>query len=44
MPDREEQQLIGSFFKNISAKIDNQSKYISKLQSLKQAYLSELFV
>ncbi len=43
-PSVEEQQLIGDFFKRIDNGLYSCQDKLNKLQSLKQAYLSELFV
>ena len=43
-PSVEEQQLIGDFFKRIDNSLYSCQDKLNKLQSLKQAYLSELFV
>lgn len=40
----EEQQKIGLFFKNLDEQIETEEKKLVKLQSMKRAYLEELFV
>lgn len=43
IPNLDEQNLIGSFFKNLDKQIDKQGKKVEKLKNLKKAYLSEMF-
>ena len=44
VPSLDEQMLIARFLEKIDDTFSIETKVISKLQSLKQAYLSELFV
>ncbi|WP_035512909.1 restriction endonuclease subunit S [Halalkalibacillus halophilus] len=43
MPNIEEQQKIGEFFKVIDERIANQERKIAKVKALKAAYLTEMF-
>lgn len=44
IPDYEEQQAIGEFFKKLDDSITNQQQKLNKLRLMKQAYLEEMFV
>ena len=44
LPQDEEQQVIGTFFKKLDDKISNQQHKLNKLKAMKQAYLEEMFV
>lgn len=44
LPIIEEQQKIGSFFKQLDNKITNAERKLDKLKAMKQAYLQEMFV
>lgn len=44
LPNIEEQQKIGAFFKNLDDQITNEEKKLEKLKQLKKAYLEEMFV
>ena len=44
IPTIEEQQKIGSFFKNIDDQIATEEKKLEKLKKMKEAYLEEMFV
>ena len=42
--DKKEQELIGTLFNNLDNLITLHQRKLDKLQALKQAYLSEMFV
>ncbi|TYS18486.1 restriction endonuclease subunit S [Rossellomorea vietnamensis] len=44
VPELEEQQKIGEFFKNLNAQITTEEKKLEKLKKVKEAYLEEMFV
>lgn len=44
LPNKKEQQKIGSFFKNLDNQIEMEEKKLDKLQKMKEAYLEEMFV
>lgn len=44
IPDHEEQQAIGEFFKKLDDSIANQQQKLNKFKAMKQAYLEEMFV
>ena len=44
IPTIEEQQKIGSFFKNLDDQIATEEKKLEKLKKMKEAYLEEMFV
>lgn len=44
IPNIEEQQKIGRFFKNFDNQIEMEEKKLDKLQKMKEAYLEEMFV
>lgn len=43
-PEKEEQQKLGAFFKNLDNQIETEEKKLDKLQKMKEAYLEEMFV
>jgi len=43
-PSEEEQEKIGSFFKNLDNQIETEEKKLAKLKAMKEAYLEEMFV
>jgi len=44
LPNMDEQQKIGAFFRIMDKKLQSEHQKLAKLRALKQAYLSELFV
>ena len=44
IPNKNEQQAIGKFFKKLDDSIRNQQQKLNKLKAMKQAYLEEMFV
>ena len=44
LPNPKEQELIGDYFKNFDNLINNHETQITKLQNLKKAFLSKMFV
>lgn len=44
LPNKNEQQKIGQFFKNLDDQITTEEKRLEKLKKLKKAYLEEMFV
>jgi type I restriction enzyme S subunit len=44
VPKREEQAAIGNFFRNLDTLIAAQQQELEKLQNIKKAFLSKMFV
>ena len=44
VPNKDEQRIIGEFFRNLDQTIAFQQQKLEKLQNIKKAYLNEMFI